>query len=448
MIDIDVLQNYTMKIDVEQNDFHFKFEQLFHMAMRINEKRRFLFVSKVLGKHLALPPHIPLLTARLLAQRFLHFPLEKSRDIVGALKGEQSPSAVYVKQSLEKFRTEAPLRIIGFAETATALGHGFFECFEGDVQYVHTTREKLLDLEPIVTFEEEHSHASTHRLYGDPSFFVAGAQIVLVDDEMTTGKTNLNIIEQLHDRFPKLTKFTLVSILDWRSPEAVQAMEQLASRRGIVIESVSLLRGRIAVQLLAPLPKERLQENNQWMQRVTVTTLNAADDMQAYRSIDEREHETNGRYFRYSGRFALTAQHQANIENVIETYAQQMRPLLKGERILVLGTGEFMYVPMKIAIALGDNVKFHATTRSPIYPHIDTVIQERFSFESIEMPGVNNYLYNVPANTYDTILLVTERLLQQQAAQQLAGQLSTRSPNVHIITLGGDNDGTEYEIYL
>ena len=48
----DVLDDLTVEVEVLHNPYHFQLDQLFQMATRINKKRSFLFVSKVLGKHL------------------------------------------------------------------------------------------------------------------------------------------------------------------------------------------------------------------------------------------------------------------------------------------------------------------------------------------------------------------------------------------------------------
>ncbi|NQD52427.1 hypothetical protein HP440_18145, partial [Bacillus altitudinis] len=45
-------------------------EHLFDMAARVNKKRAFLFVSKVLGKHMPVHPLKPLLVSGLLAMAY------------------------------------------------------------------------------------------------------------------------------------------------------------------------------------------------------------------------------------------------------------------------------------------------------------------------------------------------------------------------------------------
>ena len=65
-----------------------------------------------------------------------------------------------------KYKSKLPTKtvFIGFAETATGLGHAVFNHFE-DAIYIHTTREEMLNMEPSFFFEEEHSHATSHRVY-------------------------------------------------------------------------------------------------------------------------------------------------------------------------------------------------------------------------------------------------------------------------------------------
>ena len=62
--------------------------------------------------------------------------------------------------------TDERIAIIGFAETATAIGNYVAAKLPNCVYEMQTTREELLGEEPIIEFFEEHSHAKQQLLYG------------------------------------------------------------------------------------------------------------------------------------------------------------------------------------------------------------------------------------------------------------------------------------------
>lgn len=57
----NIAGNLEVSITVQRNPFDLPLDTLFKMAARINKKRSFLFVSKVLGKHIPVNPHVSLL---------------------------------------------------------------------------------------------------------------------------------------------------------------------------------------------------------------------------------------------------------------------------------------------------------------------------------------------------------------------------------------------------
>ena len=118
-----------------------------------------------------------------------HFPGDPERSI--ALMEELG------RKLAQDGRADKTTVVIAFAETATAIGavvSGFFhDCF-----FVTTTREKLPDWATAIGFEEQHSHAPQHYLcVRDEDAFRRAAQVILVDDEFTTGRTAMNLIRAL-----------------------------------------------------------------------------------------------------------------------------------------------------------------------------------------------------------------------------------------------------------
>ena len=79
------------------------------------------------------------------------------------------------------------------------------------------------------------------------------------------------------------------------------------------------------------------------------------------------------------------------------------------EKILVLGHGENIYIPCRIASYINGDVYFKSTTRSPIYcENIDGYpIKEKHVFYH---KGVKYYFYNKSEieKKYDKVILITE----------------------------------------
>lgn len=439
----NVLNAFEAQVKTVENPYNFEQKQLFEMALRINKKRRFLFVSHVLGKHLAVDPAIPLLMSHLLAYQFSEQRFNISEPFVNevseAIKNKQNLRAVLEKSQANPIEQPKAMTIIGFAETATALGHGFFEKLSGDVQYVHTTRENLVEIEPVICFEEEHSHATSHRVYADESIFLRKTEIVLVDDEMTTGQTNCNIIRQLNAKYPHLNIFTLVSILDFRTEKARENMRELEKELDITIHSISAFTGRFEIsetnksfseQTPASVVDE-LEVNFSNLQKVVQPSL------AEHQSYDATLQMQCANYYEYSGRFTLTNEEQNHIEIDVKKVAAHLKAKRSEGDCLVLGTGEFMYIPMLIANKMGEDIRFHASTRSPIYADEQSLIYNKFTFNSAELPGVTNHLYNIPKNKYVDIFVIYERVMDTAAAEALFAQLKPYAANLHFVTLGG-----------
>lgn len=406
----------TVETMIHHNPYNFDEHDLFELGLRINKKRQFLFVSKVLGKHLHVKPFIPVYTGHLLASRFLEsYGIEQphTEALVQSIKTELP------LVDLEQVRTRAPekLAIIGFAETATALGHAFFDAFNENATYIHTTREQVHGVAPTITFEEEHSHATSHRLYAPPGMFEEATRIVLVDDEMSTGQTSLNIIEALHEKYPHIKHYTVVSILDWRSEAERAAYVAFAAARNITIDVVTLLGGTMAVDgAFYDREKPVLCESQPVSRRsgepCTLTPI-------VYKSTSENGELCELPYIEQTGRFGLTAEQNQHLRDELSTL---VLPKVSG-KTLVVGTGECMFIPMQIAMMLDGDVWTQSTTRSPIFVDERSVIYEKYAFSSPENAGVVNFLYSVSKGQFDQVVLVVERLADQAGLEQLISQL-------------------------
>ncbi|MBY0145377.1 phosphoribosyltransferase family protein [Neobacillus niacini] len=412
-----ILDTIAVDIEVTANPYQLPIEELFTMAARINKKRSFLFVSKVLGKHLPIYPQKGLLTAALLAARYAEsikgsncqFTNEFIRTF--SQKDPQFKSIAFIQKSINPV-------IIGFAETATALGHAFFDCFESG-EYFHTTREEITSLTPSITFEEEHSHATSHRCYIPLNMIDNEREIILVDDEMTTGKTAVNIIQSIQAQFPR-KEYTVVSILDWRSEENKQQFAELEKTLGITINIVSLMSGCVQVNENGKLQEqERLNTYQEINPSIEIVSLSA------FFEGDCPSINNKAPLIKETGRFGTDSINNKELHTKISEASKVIRQHRTGAKTLCLGTGEFMYIPMKLAVEMGGNVFYQSTTRSPIYiQDIDGYgARHGLSFPNPEDPNVAHFVYNIPPDEYDELFVFFEREVSVENLQPLLNQV-------------------------
>jgi hypothetical protein len=322
--------------------------EMFGFAERINPKRSFLFVSKVLGRHIPVRPHVMRETFRMLADQI-------ARDLPG------------------------PVLFIGMAETAIGLGAGVHDQYvsdtgRDDAVYLCTTRYPL-GTPLICDFQEEHSHATGHLIHAPLDArlleLVRNARtLVLVDDEASTGKTFSNLFAALPESIrSNLTDTVLVTLTDWSDGAA------RAKMTGRVSEA-SILSGRYSWtprDTQGPLPQ--------------VPSFDSAARTEVFPDVS-----------RDWARLGVIG-HQRQLHAA---------PARSGVT-LVLGTGEHVWQPFLLAEQLekdGNEVFYSSVTRSPISE--GHVIGKKFSFSDNYGGTVPNYLYNVDPAAYGKIILCSE----------------------------------------
>lgn len=427
----NILDSIEAEITILENPYELPIEELFTMAARINKKRSFLFVSKVLGKHLPIDPKKGLLAAALLAARFVESVKgmecpEKDSLLFSFLQGGSFESRLFIPEK------ENPV-VIGFAETATALGHAFFDCFQ-KADYFHTTREELVDQKPGITFEEEHSHATSHRCYIPLELLRNNREVILVDDEMTTGKTALNIIRSIHAEYPR-AEYTVVSILDWRSKANKGEFSKLEHSLGIKINVVSLLAGEVNVNQLMELEKKAEVDFMMDKPEVSVEKLQLAPFFSSA-GFFSANGVTDVPFIEETGRFGISSIENMSLQKKAAEAALLLKENRSGERTLCLGTGEFMYLPMKLAAMMGEGVFYQSTTRSPIYVENKLGYGARYggAFPNPEDHHVSHFVYNIPPGFYDEIFLFFEREVDLENIQPFLKVLAPlRIPSVKLV---------------
>jgi Phosphoribosyl transferase/TRSP domain C terminus to PRTase_2 len=445
---LHLLPNMAINIELVENPLNLSIDDLFIMAARVNKKRGFLFVSKLLGKHLPLLPLQSLLTSGLLAiEYFQQITGEsvKEKDLI--MKGCFSEGLLEIQEAYDllsdlKLDLKSDPLIIGFAETATSLGHAFFDCIE-NAEYIHTTREEINGRVPVLNFKEEHSHAVNQFCYIDEHQIDNQKPIVLVDDEMTTGKTALNIIRNIHSRFPR-ERYSVVSILDWRSNENRQRFLELERELGVIIHTTSLMSGNILFSGETIGEAEYDYQPKHRDTELHVETFNLTP-------FFTRTQYVNGKddipYIKETGRFGLSSDYKEELDASCIKAADYLKRNRKGKKTLCLGTGELMYLPMKIASLMGDGVLYHSTTRSPILPiqMQGYAIQNGFTFLNPEDDAVVHYVYNIPKDEYDEMFIFFEKEVSEDSLKEINQIAKDRGiGNVNIVMFStverGDGD--------
>ena len=370
----------SVDINIRKNKYNLNLNDLIVMGKRINnEKRNFLFISKVLGKHIEAKPSV-------------------CKEIGCKLAG-----LIFNKEEKgESYKNNEKICVLGFAETATGLGMAVASYIQNSY-YLTTTREDIKEIKSILKFEEEHSHATTHKCFPlDKDKLINSEKIILVDDEITTGKSMINIIKELKE-VTNAKKFIIVSILDWRNEEHRKVYDDLVNKENINVEVLSLISGEIKIK-----DTTTYMDNND-------NVINDTTDVLNYNALDRIDLKTNYEkevesYLLHTGRFGVDFNEIQALESKCEDIANKLQELVESnEKILVLGHGENIYIPCRIASYIKGDVYFKSTTRSPIYcDDVDGYpIKEKHVFYH---KGIKYYFYNKSEieKKYDKVILITE----------------------------------------
>lgn len=422
----NMLDLLELGIDVTDNPYNLDLGDVFLLGARKNPKRNFLFVSKLIGKHISVPPLLPLVSGGLLCDQFLK-EVEGESPMESSLLAKALHSPELLKQAYEEINAHSislskPTLFIGFAETATGLGHAVFSPISDNASFIHTTREDITDLESSFNFEEEHSHATSHMCYGmKPEFFDGFERIVLVDDEITTGNTALNLVRSLNQHFPN-KEYVVVSLLDWRQQEDLDRHVQTEKELGVSIKVVRLIAGSVSYTN-KPVAIEEVYHRPIEQESIDIVTVGIPVQSEHSYSwtVKTSLGEKTKNYHRFTGRFGLDASEKEEVRMEVSRIASLLRGSKEYEKTLMLGTGEYMFLPFAIASEVGDTV-YHSTTRSPIYTSEmpGYPVRNVFPYLNPDDPSVMNYVYNVEPHQYDEVFMFFEEDIREEDKNYLA----------------------------
>jgi hypothetical protein len=318
----------TGTLDLRVDAGSWTIDQLCGFAARNNPKRGFLVVSRVLGRHL---PTRPALMRR------------SARDLAALVPAD----------------LPGPVLVFGLAETAICLGqtvHAELRALTGrdDIFFLHSTRQRI-DHPLLCRFDEPHSHASAHLVY-QPAVpgFVQPRSLVLVDDEISTGRTLINLAEALTGAWDRIETIAALSLTDWSDGAWLANMPRPSTR-------AALLEGQLtwtpSAQTAPCLSFE--------------TAAPALGRLHPHRNF---------------GRLGL----RAPLAEPFPSCPPTTGP------IRIIGTGEFTHPPFLLAETLeqeGHDVIVQAVSRSPA--RLGGAIATALRFADNYGTDVPNYLYNV-----------------------------------------------------
>ncbi len=226
------------------------------LALRRNPRRAHLLVSTVLGKHLPVDPGVVIGTGRLLGELVARALADEvdgrnwadSDDWADAAqasvrRGRPLPLVSRLDEVVAR-RAPSAAVVLGFAETATGLGHLVADQLRAEC-YLHSTRRMVPSVTVAGTFQEGHSHATDHLLLPVPTTLLdTDSPLILVDDELSTGRTAMGTITEAHHRHRR-RRYVLATLIDLRSEADEAEMRALAAHLDCRIDVVSLARGSV-----------------------------------------------------------------------------------------------------------------------------------------------------------------------------------------------------------
>lgn len=360
-----------------------------------NNKRNYLVINKLQGKHI---PAVPSKALKMFYE---------------------------LAELIKKEYAEERLLIIGFAETATAIGATLAVCT--DSLYMQTTRENVKGA-AYLYFTESHSHATEQRLVRESfeSALERIDRIVFAEDEITTGNTILNIVNVIKKEFHVKISFSAASIINSMDKEAERTYKEQDISCHYLLKTNHEIYGHWAEHFKIDGTYAGLIKDLEGVGWNTNIFELEADGYQNARCI------TKGKEY----------------QNACEKLWQQIKTEFfsscskiekkESSKILVLGTEEFMYPALYAAFKMeemGYYVKFHATTRSPItvsdsyaYP-----LHEKFELRSLYDKDRVTYIYEL--DRYDKVFIITDAQKRQaDGISSLVNALKSRgNTNISIV---------------
>lgn len=347
-----------------------------------NKKRNYLVVNPLQGKHIPVRP----------GQAFRLF--DALADRIRAEYGEER------------------LLLIGFAETATAIGAE--AAVRLGARYIQTTREEIPGVSYLF-FSESHSHATEQKLVKDDIDRVIGEidRVVFIEDEVTTGNTILNIVNVLEELYGKSLKFAVASLLNGMEKEHLEIYKKRGIHTLCILKTAHEKYAALAERPQAP----GIYEECGFSDCPSVREVEISGKMDARRLV-------------YGSDYRRACE---SLWREIETAFG----FEAGERVLVAGTEEFMYPALFAAKRMEEKGVLawcHSTTRSPIMVFEDESypLKTRYKLKSLYDKDRTTYLYNI--ESYDRVFIITDAPGgEEEGKNSLVNAIARKNDDINLI---------------
>lgn len=304
------------------------------------------------------------------------------------------------------------LLLVGFAETATAIGAQ--AAVSVGSKYIQTTRESIPNVEYLF-FSEEHSHATEQKLIKNDIDPIVGDidRIVFIEDEVTTGKTILNIISILESKYQGKLKFSVASLLNGMSEENLRIYEEKGIPLHYIVKTDHSTYSDRADRYGGDGCYYGLMEK----QPVNYSYIEVKGAVNARRLVDA------GLYLKACQR--------------LWDEAYRLMGHISNQKILVVGTEETMFPALFVGSKLeelGNMVMSHSTTRSPIMasPENEYPLHTRYQLKSLYDSGRKTFIYDI--GEYDKVFIVTDApKTETEGLVTLINAISAKNKNITLI---------------
>ncbi|MBO3062650.1 phosphoribosyltransferase domain-containing protein [Mammaliicoccus fleurettii] len=427
-----------VEVKVVKNRFDFEIDEMLAITQEEQSDFPFIPVSPCLGYSRGLYPEHPLLIGLLLGFLYHEFLTgetdERIHNIAKAINSKNRGKMIQALNTVEanKLGHYPPTRFLGLSERAVNLGQSIFSLFEDDVMFLASTRDKIISHPPLLDHDDIVDPLERLFFYTkDKDFFDNDERIAIIDNHLLNGLSVLNLIKKIYDKYPERETFTVLTPIDLRSASVKEAFSSLEKSLNIKINIISLMTFNVEIQekdnSTENLIQNQLLKNEQHETKVQYHSLrNVINDhfiVKAQNMLRDGTIHDNP-YFISTGRFTLTGKEQQISEELFQRMGELLNDLLDDSPKLVIGVGEFLYIPLQIARYLpGKNINVQGTTRFNFDLSTLKHSNKKISFMSPLERTITHYLYNLNIDQYEEIIVFVERLRHKTEIDDLVQQL-------------------------